>query len=572
MSSDLEKGSPRAGPLSPNGFNTPMTSKDPLNTEKNLEYFVADDEDKVFEDVGEVQRNLKARHMSMIAIGGTIGTGLFISTGSTLKAAGPVSAVISFLFMTTLAFSVTQSLGEMATYIPVTGSFAQFIARWCSPALGAANGWIYWFSWAITFALELSVVGQIIDRWTTKVPLAAWISIFFVLLTISNMFPVKYYGEIEFWIASIKVIAVVGWILYAFIMVCGAGKTGPVGFRYWRHPGPWGPGMHMDSVNNMNTARFLGWLSSLISAAFTFQGCELVGIAAGETRNPSKTVPSAIRKVLFRILVFYVLCMLFIGLLVPYNDPKLDGDGSYTASSPFIIAMQNSGTKVLPDIFNAVILVTIISAGNSNVYCGSRVLYGLAQSGVAPRFFTWTTKSGVPYVAVLFTAAFGALGYLATSTTGNNAFNWLLNITATAGLIAWGWISASHLRFMNILKSRNMTRDQLPFKAKLMPYNAQYACATIFVLVLIQGYDAFFHIDATKFFTAYISVIFFVVAYIGFHFFFNGFGRLAFTKEAFLVPLDECDIDTGVRDLDDERWEEDDDPTTLWGKFWGWMA
>ena len=303
--------------------------------------------DDVSNEVQEVQRGLKSRHISMIAIGGTIGTGLFISTGMTLANAGPVSAFISYLFMTTLAFSVTQSLGEMATLIPVTGSFAQFVGRWCSPAFGAANGWCYWFAWSITYALELSVVGQVIQKWTTAVPLAAWIGIFFVILTAANLIPVKFYGEIEFWIASMKFIAVVGWILYAFIMVCGAGKTGPVGFRYWRDPGPWGPGLY---VKNVNTARFLGWLSSLISAAFTFQGCELVGIAAGESRNPHKTIPSAIRKVLFRILVFYVLCMFFIGLLVPYNDPQLKNDGDFSASSPFIISMQNAGTKVLPDM------------------------------------------------------------------------------------------------------------------------------------------------------------------------------------------------------------------------------
>ena len=174
-----------------------------------------DEESDVDGSVNEIKRGLKARHVSMIALGGTIGTGLFISTGSTLADAGPVLALISFLFMTTIAFSVTQSLGEMATLIPVSGSFAQFVTRWISKSAGAANGWLYWFSWAITFALELSVVGQVIEYWTDAVPLAAWISIFFVIITIFNFFPVKFYGEVEFWVASIKVIAVFGWIIYA---------------------------------------------------------------------------------------------------------------------------------------------------------------------------------------------------------------------------------------------------------------------------------------------------------------------------------------------------------------------
>ncbi|KAL6454019.1 CAN2 Probable lysine/arginine permease CAN2 [Candida maltosa Xu316] len=468
---------------------------------------------------GEVRRDLKARQVSMIAIGGTIGT----------------------------------------------GSFAQFITRWVSKSCGASNGWLYWFSWAITFALELSVVGQVIQYWTDAVPLAAWITIFFVILTVFNLFPVKFYGEVEFCIASIKVIAVLGWIIYAFIMVCGAGKTGPVGFRYWRNGYAWGDGMLVQN-NGKYAASFI---SGLINAVFTFQGTELVAVTAGET-SP-RALRSAIRKVLFRILVFYVLCIFFIGLLVPYNDPKLTQDGGFTRNSPFIIAIENSGTKVLPDIFNAVIVVTIISAGNSNVYCGSRILYGLAQAKVAPKFFLRTTKHGVPYVAVLFTAAFGALGYLACSEEGNKAFTWLLNIIGTAGLIAWGFISVAHIRFMKVLKLRGISRDTLPYKAFLMPYSAYYATALVFIVVLIQGFAVFFHFNASDFFTSYISVILFVVGWIGFHFYFFGFGKEAFKWSNFLIPLEECDIDTGVRDINEAEFEVPP-PKNLWEKFWNMIA
>lgn len=524
-----------------------------------------DEESDVDGSVNEIKRGLKARHVSMIALGGTIGTGLFISTGSTLADAGPVLALISFLFMTTIAFSVTQSLGEMATLIPVSGSFAQFVTRWISKSAGAANGWLYWFSWAITFALELSVVGQVIEYWTDAVPLAAWISIFFVIITIFNFFPVKFYGEVEFWVASIKVIAVFGWIIYALCMVCGAGKTGPVGFRYWRNGYAWGDGI---LVSDTGTKRFLGWLSSLINAAFTFQGTELTGISAGESANPRRTVPRAIKKVLFRILIFYVLCMFFIGLLVPYNDPKLTG-GSYTSNSPFIVAMNNSGTKVLPHIFNAVIVSTIISAANSNVYCGSRIVYGLAEAGVAPKFFLKTNRGGVPYFAVALTASFGALGYLAVSESGENAFTWLLNISSTAGLICWGFISASHIRFIKVLKRRGISRDSLPYKAMFMPVAAYYACFFIFLITLIQGFQAFFNgFSVTDFFTAYISVIFFVVLWIGFQIFFHGFST---SWKDYFVPLEDCDIDSGVREVDEMEWENTE-PRNLWEKFWDVVA
>ena len=541
-----------------------------INDDRKVSDYIADDVSEL--ERNEVKRSLKPRQISMIAIGGTIGTGLFISTGNTLANAGPASSLISFFFMTSLAYSVTQSLGEMATYIPITGSFTQFVARWCSPAAGAANGWNYWFSWAITYALELSVVGQVIQVWTDKVPLAAWIAIFFVILLTINLFPVKFYGEIEFTVASIKVIAIVGWLLYALCTVCGTGSTGPIGFRYWRNPGAFGPA---NLVHDKNTAKFLGWMQSLISAAFTFQGTETVGIAAGESRNPRKTLPSAIRKVLFRILVFYVLCMFFLGLLVPYDDPRLgpnitdSSDTNYTSSSPFIIAMKISGTKVLPDIFNAVILTTIISAGNSNVYIGSRILYALAESKVAPRWFLKTSKGGVPYVAVLFTASFGALGFLAVSESGNNAFNWLLSIAGTAGLITWGWISYSHIRFMAILRHRNINRESLPFKATLMPYSAYYACVLIVIIIFIQGFAVFINFDVSTFFANYVSVMLFVACWVGFHFIYNGFTKKAFTT--LFLPLEDCDIETGVRNIDDLD-EDEPEPTNLWGKFWAMIA
>lgn len=513
----------------------------------------------VIKDV-EVKRELKQRHIGMIALGGTIGTGLFIGLSTPLSQAGPVGALIAYLFMGTLVYSVTQSLGEMATFIPVTSSFTVFSQRFLSPSIGAANGYMYWFSWSVTFALELSVVGQVIQFWTTAVPLAAWISIFWVILTVGNMFPVKYYGEFEFWIACIKVIAITGFLIYCLCMVCGAGVMGPVGFRYWRHPGAMGPGIISKDINE---GRFLGWLSSLINAAFTYQGTELVGITAGEAANPRKSVPRAIRKVVFRILFFYIGSLFFVGLLVPYNDPKLTSKDSYIASSPFIIAIENSGTKILPDIFNAVIVSTIISAGNSNIYVGSRILYGLAKNKLAPRILSKTTKQGVPYVAVVTTSVFGALAYMETTTGGANAFNWLLNITAVAGFFTWLFISISHIRFMQALKFRGISRDDLPFKAVLMPYLAYYAVFFMSIIIIIQGFTAFAPtFSGQDFAAAYVSVFLFIFLWIVFQLWFRC--RL-------IHKIEDVDIDTDRRDIEAVVWE-DSEPKTFWDKFWAIVA
>lgn len=495
---------------------------------------------------GQVQRQLKQRHVSMIALGGTIGTGLFIGTATPIQNAGPVGSLISYVFMATIVYSIANSIGEMATYIPITGSFTVFCSRFVSPALGASVGWLYWFSWAITFAIELSVIGQVVEFWTYAVPIAAWIGIFFVVFTLLNFAPVKYYGEIEFWAASIKVIAIVGWLIYALCMVCGAGKTGPVGFRYWRNPGPMGPGI---LSSNENTGKFLGWLSSLVNAAFTYQGTELVGITAGESTNPRKTVPRAINRVFFRILIFYILSIFFMGMLVPYNDPAFTADGSYVASSPFVIAIVNSGTPVLPHIFNAVILTTILSAGNSNVYIGSRLLYALALGGVAPKVFLRTTKQGVPYVGVGATALIGLLAFMVVSEGASTVFNWLVNISTVAGLLAWAAISYSHIRFMKALEYNGISRDSLPFKAKLGAPYAWYALICNIIITLIQGFTSFWDFTADAFLTAYISVFIFLGFYIVFQFFIFRDGW------ELQHPIETLDIDSGRREVDAVDWE-----------------
>lgn len=524
---------------------------DDINSQDDIEGYVHET---------KVKRGLKQRHVSMIALGGTIGTGLFVGTATPLQLSGPVNTLIAYLFFGALAYSVTQSLGEMATHTPVAGSFCTFNTKYLSKAIGFATNWCYWFSWAITFAIELFAVGQVIEYWTLAVPTWAWILIFYFVLTGANFVPVRYYGEVEFWIAFIKVIAIVGFLIYALCMVCGAGVTGPVGFRYWRHPGPWGAGAGL--VKNKNTDRFLGWVSSLINAAFTYQGVELTGISAGESANPRKTVPKAINKVIVRILLFYILTLFFVGLLVPYNDPALASTTNFISSSPFLISITNSGTPVLRHIFNAVMLATIISAGNSNVYIGSRVLYSMAGT-TAPKFFALTNRHGVPYVGVITTSLFGLLAFLNVSNSGKTVFNWLMNISALAGLISWCFITAAHLRFMTILKSRNISRDTLPFKANFGPIITWITEFFLVLIVFIQGYAAFFNFTANDFFASYISLIMTVVFWI--------VAQLTYYRhDPWLIPTDEVDLDSEARNVDDEVWEdeEENEKKSLYDRFW----
>ena len=277
------------------------------------------------------------------AIGGTIGTGLFLGSGSALASSGPIGCLIAYMFVGTIVFSVMISLGEMATYIPVAGSFTAYASRFVSPTLGFAMGWIYWFSWAITFALELTAAGLIIQYWDASLNIGIWIGVFWVIFTGLNFLPVRAYGEIEFFFASIKVITIIGFMIFAICVDAGVGQQGYLGFHNWVHPGPFAPSLLEQVNNDMPLAKFIGFWSVLIQAGFSYQGTELVGIAAGETANPRKTMPSAIRKTFYRILFLFCLTIFFIGLLVPYDNEDLMSDSSDASASPLVIAAKLAG-------------------------------------------------------------------------------------------------------------------------------------------------------------------------------------------------------------------------------------
>lgn len=445
-----------------------------------------------------------------------------------------------------------MSLGEMATFIPIPGAFTLYAARFVDPSLGFAMGWIYWFSWAITYALELTATGLIIQYWAPQLNIGIFIGVFWVVITGINFLPVSFFGEIEFWFSLIKVITVLGFLIFGICIDAGAGKQGYLGFHNWGHPGAFAPYL----INPENpVAKFVGFWAVLIQAGFSYQGTELVGIAAGETENPRKNVPAAIRKTFFRILFFFVGTIFFIGLLVPYDNPQLLSGGSNAAASPFVIAAKLAGIKTLPGLINAVLLFVVLSAANSNVYSGSRILVGLAEGHCAPRFFLKTSKSGVPYYAVAFSAAFGLLAFMNESEGGGTAFEWLQNISSVAGFISWACICGCHIAFMNALKARGISRDRLPYKALWQPWFAWYGLGFTVLIILTQGFTAWIpEFDVQGFFVAYISLILFVVAYLG---------HKIICKTKFVGSL-EADLDTGSQGLEEEgviNWEAEDNMT-----------
>ncbi|KAI1336953.1 amino acid permease/ SLC12A domain-containing protein [Xylariaceae sp. FL0016] len=476
----------------------------------------------------QLERGLSSYHLQFIAIGGTIGTGLFLGSGEALATAGPVGCLIAFIFVGTIVYSVMVSLGEMATYLPVAGSFTVYASRFVDPSLGFAMGWIYWFSWAITFALELVAAGVIIQYWNAALNIGIFIAIFWVIFTAMNFLPIKYYGEFEMWFSSIKVVTIVGFIIFAICINAGAGQQGYLGFHAWEEPGPFA-----ESIVSGSVGKFVAFWSVLVTAGFSYQGAELVGVGAGETANPSKAVPQAIRWTFWGIVSLFVATIFFIGLLVPSDNKALTIGTSDASASPLVIAADLAGVSVLPDIINAVLLTAVLSAANSNVYSGSRILIALASEKHAPAALTRTNRFGTPYIAVGVTSAVGLLAFLNLSASGGDVFTWLLNITGVAGFITWGCINICHLRFMNVLKARGFSRDDLPYKAPFQPFLAVFGLFFCVLILLTNGFTVFIEWSTSDFFAAYTSLILFVVLFVG--------HKVIFQTKS--IPIAQVDLD-----------------------------
>jgi amino acid transporter len=391
----------------------------------------------------------------------------------------------------------------------------------------------------MTFSLELTATGLIIQYWAPNLSIGIFIGVFYVVITAINLMPVGFYGEFEFWFSSVKVLTVMGFILFAIIIDLGGGPhKDRIGFRYWQNPGAFATYIFEGALG-----RFVGFWAVLIQAGFSYQGTELVGIAAGETENPRKNVPAAIRKTFYRILIFFVLTVFCIGLVVPYDNEDLLNDASDATASPFVIAAKLAGVSVLPGLINAVLLFVVLSAANSNVYSGSRILLGLANDGCAPRILRWASKDGVPYPAVAVTSAMGLLAFLNLNNNGGKVFNWFLNITAVAGFITWACINGCHIAFMRALAAREISRDSLPFKAMWQPWFAWYGLIFNVIIIFTQGFTAFIPWDVTNFFIAYVSIILFVVMF---------FGHMLVRGPKFVKSID-ADITTGSLEEAEEK-------------------
>ncbi|KAF1052555.1 MAG: Lysine-specific permease [Delftia tsuruhatensis] len=459
-----------------------------------------------------LRRELKARHLSMIAIGGSIGTGLFVASGATISQAGPGGALLAYMIVGLMVYFLMTSLGEMAANLPVSGSFATYGARYVDEGFGFALGWNYWYNWAVTIAVDLVAAQLVMAYWFPDGNGMLWSALFLAIMFGLNAISVKGFGEAEYWFAAIKVTTVILFIGVGVLMILGIVRGGaPEGI--WGNFALWSQG----------DAPFAGGFSALIGVAmivgFSFQGTELIGIAAGESENPAKNVPRAVRQVFWRILLFYVLAILVISLLIPYTDPQLlKNDLGDISVSPFTLVFERAGLLSAAAVMNAVVLTSVLSAGNSGMYAATRMLYALARDGKAPAIFGRLTRNGVPLIALLATTVVAALCFLSFIYSPNEVYIWLLNTSGMTGFIAWLGIAISHYRFRRGYVKQGGRLSDLPYVSPFFPFGPIFAFTLCLIITLGQNYEAFLQdrIDWTGAAATYIGLPLFLLIWAGY--------------------------------------------------------
>ncbi|KAL2872585.1 dicarboxylic amino acid permease agtA [Aspergillus lucknowensis] len=445
-----------------------------------------------------------------------------------------------------IVYLVMCGLGEMATWLPRSSGFTGYAVRFCDPALGFALGYTYWFKYIIVTPNQLTAGSLVIQYWISgdRVNPGVWITVFLVLIICINYFGVGFFGEFEFWLSSFKVVVILGLILLSFILMLGGGPDGDrKGFRYWKDPGAFNW-----YIEDSSAGRFYAFWATLVSATFAYLGTELVGVTVGEAQNPRRTIPRAIKLTFYRILVFYVLSVLLVGTLVPYNSQDLEDANSQdtsSAASPFVLAISLAGIPVLPHILNACILLFVFSAANSDLYIATRTIYGLAKEGKAPKILTTTDRRGVPYVALILCASIACIAYMACASGSKTVFSYFVQLTTIFGLLSWISLLVTHICFVKAREAQQIPKSELAYTAPFGVYGSYFALFWCIVVAFTKSFDVFTggKFDHKTFITSYLGIPLYLILIFGYKF---------ATKCKRVLPH-EADLYTGKDKIDREE-------------------
>jgi AAT family amino acid transporter len=415
-----------------------------------------------------LNRGLRERHIRLIALGSTIGVGLFLGSANAIKLAGP-AILLSYVLGGIAIFIIMRALGEMAVHQPVTGSFSRYAQDHLGHLPGYLTGWNYWFMWLVTCIAEITAVGIYMSVWFPDVPQWVWALAALAAMGAVNSAAVKIYGEFEFWFAMIKVVTIVLMIVVgACMIVFGVGNHGvATGIsNLWTHGGFFPNGGH-------------GMLMALQMVMFAYLGVEMIGLTAGEATNPRKSIPDAINSVFWRILIFYVGALFVILSIYPWNELGTHG-------SPFVMTFERLGIRSAAGIINFVVLTAALSSCNGGIYSTGRMLYNLAEQGQAPRLFAVTSSGGVPRRAIQLSIIALLFGVLLNYLVPAKVFIWVTSIATFGAIWTWTIVLVTQMKFRRSLSVTE--RERLTFRMPFYPYGSWFALAFLALVIGLMAY------------------------------------------------------------------------------------
>ncbi|MEZ2387983.1 amino acid permease [bacterium RCC_150] len=455
-----------------------------------------------------LRRSMGPRHLVMIAMGGVIGSGLFLSSGYTISQAGPLGAVIAYLIGSFVVYLVMACLGELAIAYPVSGAFHIYAARSIGPATGFATAWLYWLCWAVAIGSEFTAAGLLMQRWFPGIDVWVWCLVFAAILFVSNAISSRFFGESEFWFSIVKV----GTIIVLIVL----GGAALVGF----HPLA-ASGNHPFLLENFNTSGglfpngFTGVLITALAVFYAFSGSELIGVAAGETAEPATSIPKAMRTTVFRLLIFFVGAIAVIAATLPFDQVGVD-------ESPFVSVFSSIGIPFAADIMNFVIITALLSAGNSGLFSCARMLYSLSEEGHAPRAFRKLTRRGIPMIALSVSMLGGLASLISSVVAPETVYLALVSVAGFAVVGVWMSITASHFFHRRSFVKNGGDVAALPYKAPLYPLVPILGFALCFISLIGIGFDP-----------NQVAALYFGVPFVGacYAFFHLKYGRKARTAQ-----------------------------------------
>lgn len=438
----------------------------------------------------QLKRGLSNRHMQLIALGGSIGVGLFYGSSSTIQLAGP-AVLLAYLIGGLVIFTIMRALGEMAVAEPVSGSFSKYADKYVGKFAGFLTGWTYWFMWIVVGMAELTVVGVYINYWFPDIPQWVTALVVLVVMTLVNLANVKMYGEFEFWFAMIKVVAIVAMIIVGLcIIIFGVGNNGePMGLsNLWEHGGFMPNGLE-------------GLLMCFVLVMFSFGGVELVGITAGEAKNPSKSVPKAINNIVWRILIFYIGALGVMMAIYPWDEVGSSG-------SPFVQIFDAIGIPAAAHIINFVVITAAVSAFNSGLYGSGRMLYNLALQNQGSKVFKKVSKNGTPVRGILFSSAMLLIAVVLNYVVPEQVFTYISAVATVAVVTSWTIILITQIKFRKAKSKEEVAA--LKFKMPWHPISSYIALAFLLMVVVLMAFIPGMRV------ALFVAPIWFLILYIGY--------------------------------------------------------